>query len=594
MGIDAIITLLVIFGALLLFATEWLSIDLVGLLIMVSLMLTGVVSPEEGIAGFSNNATITVAFMFVISAALLKTGALQHAAHYISFIFRRNYTLGMLSMMLLIAVISAFINNTPVVAVFIPVVVQISITLKVNPTKMLIPLSFASIMGGVCTLIGTSTNILVSGIAEKEGLPAFDIFLLLPLGSILSVVGIVYMTLVGIRLLPDRERSTDINSRFGLHDYVVEVELLEGGQRIMDWVLVKELDMDIMTVWRSGDLFIMPQGDFRLQAGDRVKVRCDVGKIKSLKERIKVVADTSLTVADSDLTSKSTTLMELVITSDSTFINKNLKELDFRRRFRAIPLAIRHREEVQHDGLYNIPLKAGDLLLIEIKNHYLDALKQLETSPSSPFVLLSEDRLTDFNRPQFAVVLALTFLMILAATTGWVGILNGSMAVVASLVVLRYMSMKEVYQAINWKIIFLLAGSLSLGKAMGNSSLDVLIAEFLVEQLALWGPQLLIGGIYLTTAVLTELMSNNATAALLTPIAIATASHLGLSPTPFLVAVTVAASASFVTPIGYQTNTMIFSAGDYRFRDFSRVGLPLSLLFWLLSTLLIPIFYPFQ
>ena len=597
MGIDAIITLAVILIALALFATEVFSVDLVAMLIMATLVLTGVITPQQGVDGFSNNATITVAFMFVLSAALLKTGALQALAHRLSQVFKRNYKLGLLMMMLLIAFISALINNTPVVAVFIPVVIQISYASGQSPAKMLIPLSYASIMGGMCTLIGTSTNILVSGIAEKEGLPGFSMFLLTPIGLLLLIAGMVYMFFIGIRLLPEQDYAKDMEEQFALRDYITEIELLEGtelnGARIMDSSLVKELEMDIIELVRGDTRFTMPPGDFVLQAGDMLKIRCDVQKVKALKERIKVVEDATLSVGGNSLAEKQTALVELVVTAGSPFTDKTLRSLDFRRKYRGIPLAIRHRDEVLHEGLYELPLRAGDIILAEIKAHYIKELKQVESGVDAPFVLLSQEPLTDFNRPQFRLVIGVIITMVALATMGVLPIMVGAICGVLALVLLRCLDMKEAYQAINWKIIFLLAGALSLGEAMKNSGLDRMIADGLIGQLGPWGPIAIISGLYLATSLLTEIMSNNATAALLAPIAISTAAQLELNPVPFLVAIALAASCSFMTPIGYQTNAMVYSAGNYRFADFFKVGAGLNLLFWLLATFLIPYIYGF-
>lgn len=597
MATGVIITLVIIIVAIVLFATELLSIDLVAMLIMISLVLSGVVTPEEGIAGFSNPATITVAFMFVLSAALLKTGALQSVAHQLSAIFRKSYRLGMVLMMLMIALFSAFVNNTPVVAVFIPVVMQIAYASGQPPSKMLIPLSFASIMGGMCTLIGTSTNILVSGIAEKHGLPGFQMFELSLVGVPLLLAGLLFMGFIGLRILPDRSKDRSLSERFGLRDYLTELQLMPGselsGQRIMDSALVKELEMDIIEVVRGQQRFTMPPGDFRLQADDLLKVRCDVAKVKALKERVKVIDDNTLKVGGNFLGEKNTSLVELVVTADSSFANHTLKSLDFRRTYRAIPLAIRHRNEVLHEQLYSLPLVPGDVILAEVKQHYLPNLKQMEAQQDAPFVLLSEDPLTDFNRRQFGIVISVIALVIAAATLQVLPIMVGTITGVLALVLLRCLSMVEVYEAINWKIVFLLAGALSLGTAMSNTGLDGLIAGGLIERIGPYGPVALVSGLYLLTALLTELMSNNATAALLTPIAIATAQQLGISPTPLLVAVTLAASASFMTPIGYQTNTMVYSAGGYRFGDFFQVGVGLFLTFWLLASLLIPWLFPF-
>ncbi len=591
----AIITLVIIGIAVVLFITEVISVDLIALLIVLALVLSGVLTPEEGILGFSNTATITVAFMFVISAALLKTGALQFVAHRLSKIFRYHFDAGLLLMMLLIALISAFVNNTPVVAVFIPVVIQIAHNSGQSPAKMLIPLSFASIFGGMCTLIGTSTNILVSGISKQEIGLEISMFEMTPVAICLVVIGIVYMRIVGIKLLPDRHPEKDLSQKFNLNKYLTDLELLEGSssinQRIMDSDLVKDFDMDIIEVHRDESRFNLPQGDFVLKAGDVLKVRCNVEKFKSLKDQTKSIKISPIKIGDDTLKNKGSALIEMVITSSSRIHGKTLKEIDFRRKYRAIPLGIKHRESIQHENLYDSKLLAGDVILAEVKSHYIKELKRIEAEENAPFVLLSEDHIIDFNPQSFFTVTGLILLMVILASTGSIDIMVGAISVVSLLVLFKFMKMKEVYKSINWKIVFLLAGAISLGTAMQKSGLDVNIAHQLTTQLGQLGPIALISGLYLCTSLLTELMSNNASAALMAPIAIATANLGNYEIMPFLIAIMLAASGTFMTPIGYQTNTMVYSAGQYKFIDFFKVGFGLNILFWISASFLIPLVY---
>ncbi len=593
---EAIITILVILGAIVLFVTEVVSTDLVALLIMVSLVLTGVVSPEEGVAGFSNNATITVAFMFVLSEALLKTGALQMVAFRLAGVFRKKFLLGLGLMMLMVAAMSAFVNNTPVVAVFIPVVIQIGRSAGIPPSKMLIPLSFATIFGGTCTLIGTSTNILVSGILEKEGLNGINMFDMAPMGLVFLVLGTIYMLVIGVKVLPDTSsKDKDLKEKFSMRDYMMELIIPEGsaldGQKIMFAGLLTELEIDIMSLKRGEEVYLVPPGDFTLLAGDKLNVRCNAEKIRGLKDRSLI--QPQVVIGGDDLSGRNSVLVEMMITANSPLEGKTLKQLDFRRRYRGVPLAIQHREEIVHEKLYDIPLRAGDIILAEVKNHFLEDLMQEQHERTAPFVLLSQDEVLDFKKKKFVFTLGVVLAVIFLATTNMVNIMTGAIAATCILVLSRVINMKDVYQSINWNIVFLLAGALTLGTAMQNSGLDQLIATLLIDKLGPIGPIAIVSGLYLVSSILTEIMSNNATAALLAPIAISTAALLGLSPVPFIMAVTFAASASFSTPIGYQTNTMVYSAGNYRFLDFLKVGVWLNLFFWLVATFLIPIIFPF-
>lgn len=598
MGFDAIVVLVVIVCALILFATEWISVDLVALLIMCSLVLFGVITVEEGLSGFSNPATITVAFMFVLSYALLKTGSLQRIGPYLGVLFKKDFNLGIFLMIIFVGFISAFVNNTPIVAMFIPVMISVANVSGVSPSKLLIPLSYASIFGGTCTLIGTSTNVLVSGIVEKSGLPGLSMFTSAPIGLSLLVIGAAYVYFFGKRLLPDRQRDQDLKSRFAMRDFMTEITVMDDanfvGQRIMDSLLVKELEIDIIEVRRGESSFALPAGDFIIRGGDVLKVRCDVEKIKALKDRLRVNFNTeSVLLSGSKIQKGDTSILELIITSGSEFEGRTLKDMDFRGRFRAIPLAIQHRDEVVHENLHDVELRAGDVILTEIKSHRIQNIRQQEMNPKSPFIIVSEEGIIDFKRRKFLIVMGVILAVVGLASFDVLPIVLATLLGSIVLILTRTITMKEVYESIEWKIVFLLAGSLSLGVAMQRSGLADVISENLINLVGDFGPIAILSALYLITSLLTEIMSNNATAALITPIAINTAQQLELSPYPFIIAVMMAASASFMTPIGYQTNTMVYSAGQYKFGDFFRIGVGLNILFWLAATILIPLFYGF-
>lgn len=595
MDFYSIITLIIIFISVALFVTEILSIDLVAILIIVSLVLTGVISPEEGVEGFGNTATITVAFMFVISAAMLKTGALQFLAHRLSKIFKRNFNQGMILMMILIAFISAFINNTPVVAVFIPVIIQVAKASGQNPKKMLIPLSFASIFGGTCTLVGTSTNMLVSGIAEKEGLEPISMFQLTPIGLIFLAVGILYMLLIGNRLLPRKEEEEDLDKEFNVKKFLTELQLIKRttDDEITHISKLTELGVDIININRGGESFAVPQEDFELKAGDTIKIRGDSNQIQDLKKWVERKEFFTVKMGEAISDAKDSTLVELIIVANSPLIGSRIKEVDFKERYRTVPLGVKQRQGVLNENLGEIRLKAGDIILAETKNKYIDKLHQKETGTDAHFALLSETKINSFNKQEFFIVTAIIFAIVLTASLGILHIMTAAITGVSLLAILKILKMKEIYQAIDWQVVFLLAGSLSLGVAMKNTGLDVMFAESVISNLKQWGPIAIVSGLYISTSLLTSIISNNAAVALFTPISIVTAESLGLSPIPFIMAIAFAGSASFMTPIGYQTNTMVYSAGKYKFMDFIKVGTLLNILFWAIATFMIPWVYGF-
>jgi di/tricarboxylate transporter len=499
-------------------------------------------------------------------------------------------------MMLSIALVSAFINNTPVVAIFIPVVIQAAKESKIPASKLLMSVSFASIFGGMCTLIGTSTNILVDGIARNNGVEGFGMFTLAPVGFTLFVAGMLYMRFVGKKLLPDRVHL-DKEKEFNLRDYVTEVELLEharsAGKMIREAPLVVDYEMDILEVYRNEETFSVPNGDFVLHVGDILKVRSNVERLQKLKEKLLLSNRQTIRFTNHEFESKDTTMVELIITSNSRFEGKTMQEVNFRQRYRAIPLAIKHREDIIQNRLMNTALKAGDVILVEIKNNRLDKLKEEELTQNQPFILLTERVNNQVNWKNFALVIFCLLSVILLSTFEILDVLGGTLIASAILILTKCVPVKEIYDVIDWKVIFLLAGALSLGTAMEKTGISKDIANLVINTIGTSNPIIIVSALYLLTSIITEIMSNNASAALLAPIAISTAHQLELSPMPFLVAITLGASASFMTPVGYQTNTMVYGAGGYTFKDFTKVGAGLSILFWLIATFMIPLCYGF-
>ena len=592
MRFEIIFVFAVLFLAVFLFITEKLRVDLVALLVMVLLLISGIVSPSEGLAGFSNTATVTVAGMFVLSAGLSKTGAVSFLGTFVSKLFKNSFWTAMVVVMILVGLLSAFINNTPVIAIFLPILLGAAKDNNISPSKMLMPISFASMFGGVCTLIGTSTNILVSSIAEKKGLRPFSMFEFAPLGLIMSAFGLAYMLLIGIRLIPERLVKGELTDTFRLTEYLTEIVLLPSAtsvnHRIKDAPLVHEMDIDILEIQRDDGKIHQPTGDEVLQAYDVLLVRCNLEEIRSLQDRQGISLKPQAKWGDESLTSEDYLLIEAVVSSNSALIGSTLKQANFREKYAATVLAIRHRGRLLREKLSETRIFAGDLLLIEIHRDRVNGFKHLQD-----FIVTSESETVEFRRNKVAIAVLVVAGVVLAASLQIVPIVVATIAGSVVLILFRCVTLDEAYHAIDWKIIFLLAGVLSLGVALENSGAAGMVSSRIISTLGTFGLIALVSAFYLTTSIATEMMSNNATAALIAPIAIATAASLGVNPQPFLVAVTFAASASFMTPIGYQTNAMIYGPGQYRFIDFAKVGIPLNIIFWLLATALIPMFWEF-
>ncbi len=593
MTVEMVLVLIVVLSAVILFITEKVPLDLVALTIIATLMMSQIITPEEGLSGFSNPATVTVGAMLVLSAGLFKSGAVNILGAGLHKLSRYGSRIMTLTMMTCIGAISAFINNTAAVAMLLPVVMETARNMRTAPSKLLMPLSFASMFGGVCTLIGSSTNILVSSIAERYGQPGLGMFEMTQLGLVFFFGGTVYMLVVGSRLIPDRRMEDDLTQRFAMGEYLTEIVLLPEaksvGTTIADAPLGKDIDLEILEVRRHAGRLQFPGPDTMLQADDILLVRCNAAQITRLQEREGITLKSELQWRDKDLESDETRLMEAVVAPYSVLDGRSVRGIRFKDNFGATVLAIRHHGKLVHENLNTRILRGGDMLLLKVRT---DSFKRLRDSPA--FVMLSDVGLSTFRTQKLLTALAIIAAVVGAAALNVVPIVISAISGCALLILTGCLTMEEAYQAVEWKIIFLLAGVLTLGVALEKTGTALLLSKWLIATVGLWGPIALVSAFYLITSLLTEAMSNNATAALLTPIAIAAAQSLEVDPRPFLMAITFAASASFMTPVGYQTNTLIYGPGQYTFTDFLRVGAPLNILFWILATVFIPVFWPFQ
>lgn len=592
MNYEIAVVIAVLLLAVFLFVTEKLRVDLVALIVMGLLLLSGIITPQQGLAGFSNAATLTVGAMFVLSAGLFKTGAVSFLGEVTSRVFKSGFWFGIISVMLIVGVLSAFINNTPVIAIFLPILLGVARENGISASKILMPVSFASMFGGVCTLIGTSTNILVSSIAQENGLRPFTMFEFTPLGVLMFALGTAYLLVVGIRLIPERRGSGGLVDDFALNEYLAEIVLQPDsasvGKRIREAPLVKDLDLSIVKIEREDSVIHVPGPAETLEAGDILLVRCDIEQVRALQEQEGVLFKPQEKWGDDSLTTGDYRLLEAVLLPNSKLVGSTLQRSNFRERFDSTVLGIRHKGRLVTQKLSDTPLSAGDVLLVEIRQDRIANFRR-----SGDFIITSEMETTEFRRGKAVFAVAIVAAVVLAATFELAPIVVTAMIGAVGLILVGCISIEEAYEAIEWKIIFLLAGVLSLGVALEQSGAAALLSSNLLKYVGVLGPIALVSAFYLLTSILTETMSNNATAALLAPIAIATAKTLGVDATPFLMAITFAASASFMTPVGYQTNTMIYGPGQYKFIDFVKVGSPLNLMFWILASIMIPIIWPF-
>ena len=576
--------------AVVLFVTEKFSTDVVAVLVMVVLLVSGILTPAEGFNGFANPATVTVGAMFVISAGLFRAGAVNFLGRGLRRLARRSSTLMVLVMMLGVGSLSSFLNNTATVAIMIPVIMVVAQRVNTSPSKLLMPLAFASLLGGMCTVLGTSTNILASSMAETAGLEPLSMFEFSRLGIIFFAVGVIYMMTIGRKMIPEHRTSGDLTRSFGLGDYLTELQLSDKSQLVGESLesapLLEEFDIEVLQIIRGKDL-LRPTPKTVLREHDLLRVKGDVGTINELKERAEASLGMQIKWQDSDLESKDTKLVEAVVGPSSPLAGRSLVESNPRKNYGVSVLAIRHHGALKHGELQNIKLMSGDTLLIEVPNSRIPYLIQQRV-----FLVASKAGIPQFDLPKAAKGVAIVVSVITSAALGWLSIASAAAAGALLIVLSKCISMEEAYAAIEWNVLFLLAGMLALSIAMEKTGTSAMLAGGIVDVFGAMGPRALVAAFFGATMLLTSVMSNQATVALLIPVAITTAYSIDANPRTFIFAVMFAASSSFMTPVGYQTNTMIYGPGQYTFNDFLRVGTPLSLIFWVLGTLLIPWFWP--
>ncbi|MEA5465428.1 SLC13 family permease [Leptothoe sp. PORK10 BA2] len=573
--------------ALALFVFEWLPPDIIALMVMVALMVLGLVTPGEGIAGFSNSAVITVMAMFILSEGIDRSGALQRASYWLSKWGGKTTRRQIFALGLIVGPISGLINNTAVVSVFLPIIEDFCQQHRISPSKLMIPLSFLTVLGGMLTVVGTSTSILASGLSEQLGYGTFSLFQFSALGLLTFIAGLLFLTFAGPFLLPNREvPGNSLSQEYGLKDYVSEVVVTPRsslvGQTLKSSQLQRRFDLDVLEIIRNDNHFPQPLGDKPLCAGDILLVRGgrqDLLKIRD-GEGIEILPDVQFGQKSwqADLSSDQEGVAEAMVVANSNVVGSTLKDLRFRQRYNVTVLAIRRGQELVRDRLGKLTLKFGDLLLVQGPKQ---SLLGLQTSRDLLVLEQTELEGLRFDRANIAVGIGLAVVAVAAFTS--IDILVSSLAGVVLMILTGCLKPGELYESVRWDVIFLLACLIPLGTAMETSGATAWLAQQLIGiggSLSGYG---LLTMLYVLTSLLTNILSNSASVILLLPVGVKVATELGINPFAVMFIVTFAASNAFMTPIGYQTNTMVYTAGGYRFLDFFRIGAPLSLLLALMT-----------
>tara|TARA_B100001245_G_scaffold6735_1_gene4756 strand:+ start:5187 stop:6998 length:1812 start_codon:yes stop_codon:yes gene_type:complete len=598
MTLEIAIVLGVITLMFILFVMELFPLDVTALSILAVVLVLGYISPEEAISGFANPAVITIALLFVLSHALQKSGILEYMVIRLNKLTERSRFLGLFVFLISVALASAFVNNTAIVAIFIPLTIRLAQKYNLSPSKLLMPLSYIAIIGGTLTLVGTSTNLLVNSIYVNSisSSPPLGMFEFAKFGLVMLVIGMAYLLIAVPFLIPSRTVTSSLTKSYHMGGYLTELKVSAEsplvGRTCKERAVNKNYDITVLDILRDGKLISKNIRDTFIHPEDILFVRGSLENFLRMKEVEKVTMLTDEKLTQVELIHDDNTLVECLITNQTDLVGKSLMEINFRRRFGSFILAIRREGEILRKKIAHVVLQAFDTLLI-----YGPIEKIKELSDSGDFIVLGEIEATLQKHKYWWVSVAVILGTVILAALGIVPILKGALIGTIFLLVIRVITANEAYQSINWQVIVLIAALIPLGIVIQKSGTAFWIGTVLNDIANTFNPlirpTIMLSLVYLVTIILTEMTSNAATAIIMTPIAISAAQQMGLDPRTFVFAVCFAASASFITPIGYQTNLMVYGPGGYKFTDYVRMGLPLAIVLWCIATWLIPILWPF-
>ena len=597
MNIDIIIVLSILSLGFILFLLEYFTIDVTALIILSCFFGLGYLTPTEAVSGFSNPAVITIGLLFILSSAIQKTGLLEYLVVTINRLLQSSRGLGMAVYYFTVSIASSLINNTAIVAIFMPVTIRLAHRYRISPSKMLIPLSYAAILGGTLTLVGTSTNLLVNSIyMSYEGVEPLGMFEFFRYGIIILIIGTIYLLIVAPKLIPSRTVTSSLTKSYHLGGYLTEMRIKKEsplvGKSCLDRSINHNYDVTVLDIIRDQKHIVNNIRRTILKEGDILFVRGTLENFIRMKEveGITLLTDEKLTQAE--LEQEDNELVECLLTDDSDLVGKSLMSTNFRQVFGAFILAIRREGDIIRKKIAHMQLHAFDTLLV-----YGPTKKISTLSDRGDFIVLGKVEARLQKDRFWWVSIYVVLISIFLASIGYVPILKGAFISVVILLCLKIITAQESYQSIHWQVIILIAALIPIGIVLQSTGtadwIGNNISRFIYLFSISWQPYVLLATIYFITMILTEISSNVATAIIMVPIAIAVSGQIGLESRPFVFAVAFAASASFITPIGYQTNLMVYGPGGYKFSDYIRVGLPLSLLLFLTAVIILPNIWSF-
>ncbi len=592
MNPEIALTLGIILVAVILFATEKLRVDVVALLVLLTVSVTGLVKQDEVFLGFANSAVITIWAVYIVSGGLFKTGVADALGSLILRLSGSSEARLIVVIMLICGGMSAFMNNVGAVAVLMPAVIGISKKTNIPVSKLLIPLAFSSLLGGKMTLIGTPANILAQGVLLSRGLEGFGFFEISPMGALVLATGVIYMVLLGRHLLPVRETPADAKTPSQLREYISEVQVLPesplNGKRLYESDLGSEYDLTVLSILKNGKPIDGLHRDYVLQQDDYLIIEGSAKNMVIAQEalNLRVVGGHDIELANLETTQLH--IFEATLAPRSTMVGRSLREARFRDRFGFTALAIWRQGEVITDRLRDAKLQFGDALLLQGPPGRVRAIQD-----GNEFLVLEPVDLSRKRLAKAPLAAGIMLLVILLAILTDLGIATAMVIGSVAMVITGCLSMDEAYESIDWRTVFLVGGMLSLGVAMENTGTARYLADLLLGALGRFGPYGVLAGIYLLSALITQPMSNAAAIVLIVPIAVDTAMGLQVNYLTFTMAVVIGAATSFITPVGHKANVLVFGPGGYRFLDYTRVGIWLTIALFIVSMVFLPIIWPF-